>query len=221
MRIGIVADIHDAVDPLRAALTRFRELDVEQVVSLGDAFETFKRGEPGAEVALLLHEHRAIGVWGNHDVGLSHNIPRDVRTQADPDLLQFTQTLKPQLVIDNCRFSHIEPWLDPTNIMELWHFDGTPNTTELASRSFAAVPEQFLIVGHYHCWAITSADDAVAWDGTEGISLSMDRRYLILTAPVVHGWSAVFDTTNGELTPIRRPFDEHKRPRYYDEKNFV
>jgi len=53
MLIGIVADIHDAVDPLRAALARFRDLDVEQVVSLGDAFETFKRGEPGADVALL------------------------------------------------------------------------------------------------------------------------------------------------------------------------
>ncbi len=59
MLIGIVADIHDAVDPLKAALAQFRELGVKQVVSLGDAFETFKRGEPGAEVALLLREHRA------------------------------------------------------------------------------------------------------------------------------------------------------------------
>ena len=47
MLIGILADIHDAVEPLKASLARFRELEVEQVVSLGDAFETFRPGEPG------------------------------------------------------------------------------------------------------------------------------------------------------------------------------
>jgi hypothetical protein len=220
MLIGIVADIHDAVEPLKAALTRFRELGVQQVVSLGDAFETFKRGEPGAEVAFLLREHRAIGVWGNHDVGLSHKIPDDIRRKADPDLLAFTQTLKPQLVLDNCRFSHVEPWLDPTKIEDLWHFDETPTTPESAGRSLTAVPEQFLFVGHYHCWAITSEDEIADWDGTEMISLLIDRRYLVRTAPVVHGWSAIFDTTTGELTPIWCPYDDRKRPKYYDEKSF-
>ena len=218
MVIGIVADIHDSVVPLEATLARFRGLGVEQVVSLGDAFETFKRGEPGAKIALLLREHRAMGVWGNHDVGLSHKIPSDIRAVADPDLLEFTQSLKPQLVLDSCRFSHVEPWLDPTNIEDLWHFDGTPNTAELAGRSFKAVPEQFLFVGHYHCWGITSTRGTIDWNGSKSITLSVNQRYLVLTAPVVHGWSAVFDTSSAELTPIWCAYDERQRPRYYDEK---
>lgn len=219
MLIGIVADIHDAVDPLKASLSRFRELGVERIVSLGDAFETFKRGDPGAVVARLLREHGAVGVWGNHDIGLSHNTSHAIGEMADPSLLEFTRTLSPQLVLDNCRFSHVEPWLDPTNVWDLWHFNGAPTTIELANRSFTAVEEQFLFVGHYHCWAVTSEHEPIDWDGTEAISLPINGRYLVLVAPVVHGWSAVFNTTTAELTPVRSPFDERERPRQYDEKD--
>ena len=40
MKIGILADIHERVDPLRSALKTFRDNRVEQVVLLGDVFET-------------------------------------------------------------------------------------------------------------------------------------------------------------------------------------
>jgi hypothetical protein len=205
MLIGILADIHDAVEPLKAALVRFRELGVQQVVSLGDAFETFRPGEPGTEVAHLLREAGAIGVWGNHDVGLSHNISEKIREIADPALLDFSVLLQPQLTIDNCRFSHVEPWLNPKIVKELWHYDGVPESTARAARSFNAVSEQFIFVGHYHCWAATSLDGPIDWDGTEKISFSPDRRCFVLTAPVVYGWSAVFDSKNAELNPIWCP----------------
>jgi len=218
VRIGIVADIHDSVDALRATLDRFREAGVQKVVSLGDTFETFKKGDPGVEVARLLCQVGAIGVWGNHDVGLSHNVPDEVRKKADPTLLEFTETLQPQLVIDNCRFSHVEPWLDPTIIEDLWHFDGVPNTPDYARRSLDAVSEQFIFIGHYHCWGITNADEKVEWDATETISLSRNRRYVVLTAAVVHGWSAVFDSAKAELTPIRVPRDYSDRPAIFDDK---
>jgi len=218
MRIGIAADIHDSVDALDATLDRFREEDVRKVVSLGDTFESFKTGDPGVEVARLLGQVGAIGVWGNHDVGLSHDIPEEVRKKADPALLEFTETLQPQLVIDNCRFSHVEPWLNPKKIEDLWHFDGEPKTPDYARRSLEAVPEQFLFVGHYHCWAITSADEAVDWDATGPISLSKDKRYVVLIAAVVHGWSAVFDSATAELTPIRVSRDHIDRPAVFDDK---
>jgi len=205
MLIGILADIHDAVEPLRDSLARFRELGVQQVVSLGDAFETYRPGEPGPKVARLLSEAGAIGVWGNHDVGLSHDIPEKVRKIADPALLEFTVTLQPQLVIDNCRFSHVEPWLNPEVVKELWHYNGQQGTTEMAARSFSGVPDQFIFVGHYHCWVAMDLDGPLDWDGTEKISFPRDQRYFVITAPVFRGWSAVFDSETAELYPILCP----------------
>jgi len=216
--IGIAADIHDAVDALKATLDRFREVGVQQIVSLGDTFETFKPGDPGAEVARLLRDAGAIGVWGNHDVGLSHEIPDEIQKEADPELLEFTQTLHPQLVVENCRFSHVEPWLDPTKIEDLWHFYDLPNRPDYAKRSLDAVPEQYLFVGHYHSWAIMGANEQIEWDANENISLFPGQRYVVLMAAVVHGWSAVFDSVSAELIPIRVARDYRNRPAGYDDK---
>jgi len=216
--IGIVADVHDSLDALKAILTRFREVGVQQIVSLGDAFETYKPGDPGPEVGRMLQNTGAIGVWGNHDVGLSYRIPDEVRKKADPELLEYTKTFRPQIVVENCRFSHVEPWLDPTKIEDLWHFEGVPNRPEYARRSLDAVQEQFLFVGHYHVWAITSSVETVEWNATEKISLSLDQRYVVLTAAAVHGWSAVFDSAKAELMPIRVSRDYRDRPSVYDEK---
>lgn len=207
MLIGILSDIHDAVDSLKTTLYKFRRLGVHQVVSLGDAFETFKPRQPGAEVARLLREVGTIGVWGNHDFRLSHWISEGIRSKADPDLLEFSETLKPQLVVDNCRFSHVEPWLDPRNFEDLWHFSDEPGLPDNAKRSLEAVPEQFVFVGHYHHWAITNMDETIEWDATGRISLSRDQRYVVLMAAVRNGWSAVFESTKAQLTPLRVPCD--------------
>ena len=56
LRIGIVSDIHDAVVPLRNALSLLRERRVERIVTLGDSFDSFKPGDPGPEVAKLLKD---------------------------------------------------------------------------------------------------------------------------------------------------------------------
>lgn len=69
MKIGILADIHECVIHLRSALQAFRENGVDQVVVLGDIFETGKYID---ETVQLLRDVNAFGVWGNHDVGLSH-----------------------------------------------------------------------------------------------------------------------------------------------------
>lgn len=202
MRIGILADIHDAVAPLEVALSRFDDLAVDQVVSLGDAFDSFKRGDPGVEVARLLRAAGAVGVWGNHDYGLSHNIHEEIRKLGDPSLLEFSLTLKPQVVVDGCRFSHLEPWLDATVIEDLWFFDGVPVTPKHTERCFAAVPESFLFVGHFHCWAVTTDSGPLPWTGTDTLVLDPERRHLIVMAPVAKGQCAVFDTLKTELIPV-------------------
>ena len=78
MLLGLLADIHEAVEPLREALGVFARLGVEEVVVLGDICETHRRLE---ETVSLLREARAVGVWGNHDFGLCRDITDDVRAR--------------------------------------------------------------------------------------------------------------------------------------------
>ena len=203
MRIGIVADIHDAVNPLKRALTLLRQHGVEQVVTLGDAFETYLPHEPGADVAALLDEAGAVGVWGNHDLGLSYEVDGSVRGVADPGLLRFASRLRPQVVVAECRFSHIEPWKDPSNPVDLWLFDGIPNTVERAAKSFDAVPERILFVGHFHSWFAVTPHGTEDWHGTCPIDLHAPKRYLVSVGAVIDGCCALYDTAQSRLTPIR------------------
>lgn len=203
MRIGIVADIHDAVAPLERALALFRERGVDVVVTLGDAFESIRPGDPGVEVGRLLAEAGPVGVWGNHDVGVSDAVPESIRAIADPRLLEYAAALTPQRVVSGCRFCHIEPWKDARSLEDLWIFEGVPETGAQAQRSFDAVPERVLFIGHFHIWRVLRADGPVDWDGTRPLRLEVPARYLVLVAPVEEGWCATFDTATGELTPLR------------------
>lgn len=69
MRIGILADIHEAIELLQRALAKFRHCGVDLVFSLGDACDTFSPVGRAGEVVALLREAGAVGVWSNHDVG--------------------------------------------------------------------------------------------------------------------------------------------------------
>lgn len=202
MRIGILADIHEATAFLRRALAEFRRLRVDQVVSLGDACDTFRCDSHASEVIALLREAGAIGVWGNHDVGLSFEVPESVRQTAAPRDLAYMSVMQPHLVLDGCRFSHVEPWLNPRAVEDLWHFDGPPDTPEKAARSFLAVPERHLFVGHFHCWLAMTPTERIEWNGERSLELSAAPRYLIAIAPVQSGCCAIFDTSNLRLTPV-------------------
>jgi hypothetical protein len=166
-------------------------------------FDTYRRGEPGVQVAGLLEEARAFGVWGNHDAGLSHEVSVELRDEADPALLEFAAHLQPQLTLEGCRFSHIEPWRNPCRVEDLWAFDGVPDTTTNAERSFESVPERVIFFGHFHVWLVMRRSvGRMRWDGLGPITLRGPDRYLVVVAPVVDGWCATFDTEQFELTPI-------------------
>lgn len=106
-------------------------------------------------------------------------------------------------MVANCRFSHIEHWLDPGKIEDLWYFDGMPASLERANLSFTAAPERFLFMGHYHRWLIVGSDGTVTWDISQPRILKPADRYLIVTGAVLNGWCATFDSVTAELTPIR------------------
>ncbi len=202
MRIGIVTDIHDAVAPLARALALLREQGADQIVTMGDAFDSLGEGDAAPVIARMLHEAGAIGVWGNHDVGLTHDVTDEIRRKADPALLAFTSGLQGRLIHAGVHFSHMEPWKDPRNVAELWAFDGIPRTTEKLKRSFDVVAERLFFMGHFHTWHVHREDGARTWDLRSPFRLEAPHRYAVIIGAVDNGWCALYDTDREELTAI-------------------
>ena len=135
----------------------------------------------GAQLPNNSMQRTALRVWRNHDAGLSHEVSAQLRGLADPALLEFAAGLRPQLVLEECRFSHIEPWRDARRLEDLWAFDGVPDTVAQAERSFEAVPERILFVGHFHLWlAMRRSGGRVEWDGVRPIKLGGPDRFLVV-----------------------------------------
>src|SRR5205807_5667644 len=111
MKIGILADIHEDIEALTRALDRLRRETVDRVVMLGDLFDTGDRVEPTVE---LLADAGAVGVWGNHDLGLCHEPSERTRGRYSPRVFAFTETLRPRLELEGCLFSHGLPNWDAT-----------------------------------------------------------------------------------------------------------
>jgi Calcineurin-like phosphoesterase superfamily domain len=200
MRIGILADVHENLSHLRWAIDVLNDLRSDRLVVLGDVFEL---GHRLKETVDLLAEAGAIGVWGNHDFGLCCNNPRDEDHQRyGESVLAFMSRLQPRLEIDGCLFAHIEPWLNPENIEDLWYFEGPPETAQQAARSFAAVPNRFIFIGHYHRWLLVTTEGVQPWAGDRPIALNADHRYLVAIHAVCAGSCALFDTGTNELIPF-------------------
>jgi len=200
MLLGLIADIHEAVEPLREALALFERQRVDEVVVLGDLCRTHHRLE---ETVALLRDARAVGVWGNHDFGLCRDVSDKMRQRSSPSLLEFPATLRPTLVREDCLFTHVEPWLDPNDIVQLWYYEGPPRTAKEFGRSFEAVPQRVLFSGHTHRWRLGTPEGIVEWNGEAPIRLTPPGRYFVTLGPVVGGHAATYDTTTAELIPLR------------------
>ncbi len=113
-------------------------------------------------------------------------------------------TLQPHLEVDGCLCSHVEPWLDPHDVSQLWYFDGPPDIPQKVARSFDVVPQRFVFLGHFHRWLLMTPDGEIPWHADESIQLGACESCLIVVAAVLEGHCAVFDTEQMELTPLRR-----------------
>ncbi len=203
MRIGIVTDIHDDVDRLAAALAVLRGEGVDAVVSLGDSTDFHGPYNRAWEVAKLLRDAGAVGVWGNHDFGLCRDVPLAELENPDPDALAYLATWQPRLTMAGCHFTHVEPWLNTEDVGDLWYFDGPPDTAEKLARSFAAVPHHALFLGHFHRWLAGTPDGPLPWAGETPLAFDPAGRYLVVVAPIFDGSFAVYDTDRRTLFPHR------------------
>ncbi len=199
MRLGLLSDIHEAVELLDLAIERLQVLGVDRFVFLGDVHET---GPRLAEAVERLAAIDALGVWGNHDYGLCVEPHPDIRSRFPFQTLDYLSLLHGAIEIDGFRFAHIEPWLDPCELLDLWHmeFDRTFEDEVAEKLPGCAAARSFM--GHKHRWLAADASGLLAWRGEEPLILSTDGRWLVVVAAVVDGWCARFDTTTGLLTPI-------------------
>lgn len=199
MRLGLLADIHEDVASLRAALDRFGREGVDRIVFLGDVVEHGSRLD---DAVALLGAAGAVGVWGNHDVGLCRDPHPEVRARFRTETMAYLATLRPRLELEGCLFSHVEPWLDPEDVSQLWYFGGPPHTPEDLARSFAAFRQPVAFLGHFHRWMIATPEGPIGWDGNSPIRLDPEGRYLVVLGATGDGRCGVFDTETRLLTPI-------------------
>jgi hypothetical protein len=150
----------------------------------------------------MLRACGAVGVWGNHDFVLCRQVPETVRRRYDPEVLEFMAGMEPWLEIEDCRFSHEEPWVDPHDAAQLWGVEEQPDLLDRARRSFAAAPHRCLFMGHHHRWLVVTPRGPVAWDGGGPITLARPERFFVVVAPVIEGWCGVYDTTSSVLHPV-------------------
>ncbi len=198
MKLGLMTDIHEHVEHLRTALDAFQNTEVDQVVVIGDVFETGERIE---ETCRLLAEARAIGVWGNHDFGLCFDPHPEVRANYPVSVIDFMTSLRPRLEVDGCLFTHVEPWLNPESVADLWYFDGPPDDDFKLERIFRGVPNRLMFGGHYHRWLLATPEGLTPWEGRTTIRL-VDHRYFVVVGAVCQGRFAIFDTDSSELRPF-------------------
>ena len=192
MRIGIVSDIHENVEGLKAAVDTLRADGMDTLVFLGDVVATGKRVE---ECARILLDADAQGVFGNHEMLLTD------RASLSPTIRSFLDSLAPMRSIEDCLFSHIEPWLDHSKVAHLWYLDGAFQTTEDARRSFDAQSELVIFLGHYHLWRAAAPTEILSWEGEEPLHLDPATRYLVAVPALYCGHFALADTETNVLHP--------------------
>lgn len=204
MGLGLITDVHNHAAELTAALAAFRDRGVTRVVAIGDTCDAFARVGGAGEVAELLRGCGAVGVWGNHDFTLCHDVDDDLRGRYPPAVFEVMAGMRPRLVIGECHFSHKESSVDPHDVAQLWDVeDGPRDLVAKAGRAFGAVDSRLQFVGHYHRWWAATPDGPVDWSGGGSLHFDPGRRYFVVVAAVCDGWCGVLDTAAGVLAPIR------------------
>jgi hypothetical protein len=200
MKLGLLADIHEQVETLRAVLDVLERRQVDQFVVLGDVFEM---GSHLRETCEILQDIAAVGVWGNHDFGLCDNPPPDIAETYGEVVVRFMTSLRPRLEIEGCLFQHVEPWLDPSDLQDLWYFEGIPDSPAKIERIFAAMPGRLAFAGHFHRWLLATPSGLTDWSGERPITLAGPERYYVVIGAICEGRFATFDTQSWELCPLQ------------------
>ncbi len=200
MRIGLLADIHEDVAGLEAAIARCKREGVDRLVTLGDIFES---GDQFADAVDLLRQAGVEGVWGNHEFALYAGRGESVEGYFDWRTLDYMHLLTARLEIGDLLFSHVLPCIDPTDVEQPWYVERAPKTAEDAARNSAPFPHRRIFVGHFHRWLAVTPGGALDWSGDRAFTLDANNRYLFVVGAVCDGWCAIYDAEADVLEPFK------------------
>ncbi len=201
VRLGILADIHEHVEFLRAALERCTAAGATEFVDLGDVFKDGRRID---ETVNLLRSRQTRGVWGNHDFGLCHQPDERVVTRYAPETCRWLAGYRARLKIEGVLFQHIMPHRNPHLLEDLWQGGADfPDTPEKGTPCFAGGDWRVCLIGHYHRWLVTTPEGRRHWDGTTVLDLRGPERLLVVIDAIENGSCAVLDTDRWTLEPMR------------------
>lgn len=199
MKIGILADIHGHIENLRNAINRLNRSQVDQFVLLGDVIYDRTKA---TETVALLKDCGAVGVWGNHKLGLCVDPDDQIRDMYTESVLEFFSTLHSRFELGDLLFSHTLPIEDPNDPVA--YFLGKHLFEDrFLKNNFSEFPHRVMMIGHFHRWFAATPTGSIVWDGSEPLELNFESRYLIAVHAVMYGWAAVFDDGRNVLMPIR------------------
>lgn len=209
MKLGLVTDIHNDAIRLRRALELMADHKVDQIITIGDTLDPLAEREGMAEVAELLMECKAVGVWGNHDFIFCRATPKKYFKRYPASVFECLKQVGPALIhrdtnMGDLHFSHRERYVDPYDMLALWDLTGEKiDNLKRAQRALTSSNHAVQFVGHYHAWMAFNCHGQINWSGQQPLQLEIDDRYFIVVAAVCGGWCAVLDDEQRVLIPMR------------------
>jgi len=183
MRLAVLSDIHGNLNAFEEVLKDIDSSRIDKIFCLGD---NIGYGPQPEEVVKLIQERRIPSVMGNHEWGIfDKNKWDDFNPLAQKSLtitrqlisagtLQYSKTLKPFLIHDDCRFVHgCPPDLVFTYLYTL--------SLEQIHDLLLQTRETFCFVGHTHDLVYYQYDGYRTTRhslGRDRINLNPDYRYL-------------------------------------------
>lgn len=217
MRIAIISDIHSNLEALQTVLNDLSTRKVECILCLGDIVGY--NANP-IECIQLLRDHDALCVAGNHDRGVTEQIPMTdfnhtaaravswTRCQLGTDALAFLSSLPSELCISNIIVA-VHGALHHASGRETVRLDNDKRR-RLSLDSLTAHPSRARICafGHTHQLGVYELHGGVVRKLTgEQIHLSQDSWYLINPGSVgqpsttdLRATYLILDSTLNELT---------------------
>jgi predicted phosphodiesterase len=199
MRLGILADIHGRIENLQRAIAILERERVDQFVLLGDVIDERSHAD---ETVKMVKDCGAVGVWGNHELGLCVDVEDEIRELYSRPVVEFFGTLTSHLEFGDVLFSHTLPHHDATDPMSYYVGEQALDAGEI-DEAFSRCSPRVLMMGHFHRWFAATSAGRIAWDGREPLQLDAELRYLFVIAAVMYGWAAIFDQEENQLIPIR------------------
>ncbi len=205
-RIGLLADSHDRLQELEAAVRLLEGKGAETLVHLGDICDSM-RLDLLEDTVRLLQTHRILAVKGNNDFMLENLLrcrPTEATDRSDR-LLTFLAELPMTIVWGELCFSHSLPFEDLRSFYE----PIDTGTTAKAEEVFSLTPHRILFCGHSHRsvlfrWNEGTVTREPLSSGTR-VSLLPAERYIIVTGSVLEGECAMFDVEARRMETLRIP----------------